>query len=164
MATSVSFAAGPYLSAALLCEKVLVEQDGGKSAIRIIDRVTRTASGPSPPKVMEPFDYEVKLLIRLKSGQARGPYPLRVSLVKPSGEIAGPLQETIYFEDEDDRGVDVIGNIMIKFDREGIYWFDIYLKEVLLTRIPFRVIYVPQVKQIHEPSASLGPAREFPTG
>lgn len=38
---------GPFLSAALLCEKVLVEQDGIKSAIRIIDRVTHAVLGPT---------------------------------------------------------------------------------------------------------------------
>ena len=47
MATNIPFDQGPYLSAALLCEKVLEEKDGVKSAIRIIDRVTRTVTGPS---------------------------------------------------------------------------------------------------------------------
>jgi hypothetical protein len=34
---------GPHLQSALLCERVLVEQDGVKSAIRNVDRFTRTA-------------------------------------------------------------------------------------------------------------------------
>ena len=53
------FEQGPYLSAAFFCEKVLVEQDGVKSAIRIVDRVTRTVVHPNPPPEMEPFDYDM---------------------------------------------------------------------------------------------------------
>lgn len=164
MTTTIPFEDGPYLSAAILCEKVLVEQDGVKSAIRIIDRVTHTVVSPTPPARMEPFDYEVTLLIKIKSGWARGAFPLRVILVKPSGESPAPLQQTIYFEGEEDRGVDVIANMRIKFDLTGIYWFEIYLKDVRLTRIPFRVIYMPQVRQIHGPSGSPPPAQDPPTG
>ena len=164
MTTSETFQQGPYLSAALLCEKVLVEQDGAKSAIRIIDRVTHTVVGPSPPEEMEPFDYNLVLLIKLKSGRARGVMPLRVTLAKPSGESPTPMQQNVYFEGEEDRGIDIVGQIRIRFDQTGIYWFKIYLNDVLLTQIPFRVIYMPQVKQIHGPSGGPPPAQEPPSG
>lgn len=140
---------GPYLSAALLCEKVLVEQDGVKSAIRIIDRVTHTVAGPSPPAQMEPFEHEMSLLIKLKSGSARGVYPLRVVFVKPSGESPVPMEQPVNFEGEEDRGVDVIASLKIAFDLTGIYWFEIYLAGNIVTRVPFRVIYLPQVMQMH---------------
>lgn len=65
------FEGGPYLSAAFLCEKVLTEADGVKSAIRIFDRTTHTIAGPAPPTEMQPFDYEFMLFIRFKSGAAR---------------------------------------------------------------------------------------------
>jgi len=61
---------GPFLAAAVICEKILEERDGVKSAIRIVDRVTRTVVGPSPPEEMEPFDWDGALLIKLKSGWA----------------------------------------------------------------------------------------------
>ncbi len=139
------FERGPYLSAALICEKVLTEQDGAKSAIRIIDRVTRTVVGPSLPEQMEPFDYQLAMLVRLKSGWARGPHTLRVNLIKPSGESPPSMEQTLIFEGEEDRGVDVVANLAIKFDLPGIYWFEIYLNEVRLTRVPLRIIYLPQV-------------------
>jgi len=141
------FEQGPYLLAALLCEKVLVEQDGTKSAIRIIDRVTRTVASPSPPEKMEPFEYELTLLIRLKSGGASGTYPLQTILVKPSGERLLTLQESVEFKGEEDSGVDVIATMRIKFGLPGIYWFEIYLRDVCLTRLPLRVVYLAQVKQ-----------------
>lgn len=164
MATKGPSQQGPFLSAALICEKVLEEKDGVKSAVRIIDRVTRTVVGPSPPEEMEPFDYEATLLIRLKSGWARGSYPIRVDLVKPSGESPVPIQHTVYFEGEEDRGVDIVGNMRIRFDQTGIYWFKIYLAETLLTQIPLRVIYMPQVRQIPSPPSGSPPTQEPPSG
>ena len=142
---------GPYLSAAFLCEKVLIEQDGVKSAIRIIDRVIRTVAGLSPPKQMEPFDYSISMLIKLKAGWARGSYPLRITLVKPSGESPPAIQQTVHFEGEEDRGVDIVTNIVLRLEMTGIYWFEVYLEDVLLTRIPFRVVYLPQVSQTRAP-------------
>jgi len=164
MVASIPFEEGPYLSAAFLCEKVLEERDGVKSAIRIIDRVTRTVVGPSPPDTMEPFDYDATLLVRLKSGWARGSYPLRIRLVKPSGASPPPLQQTVYFEGEEDRGIDVVVNMRIKFEITGIYWIEVYLGEVRLTRIPLRVIYMPQVRQMYGPSGGPPPGQEPPSG
>ena len=148
MTTALPFEKGPYLLVACLCEKVLEEKDGVKSAIRIVDRVTHTVVSPTPPDEMEPFDYELTLLIKLKSGYARGPYSLEVRLVKPSGESPVPMTQTVYFEGEEDRGIDVVGHMRIRFDMTGLYWFHIYLGEVRLTQIPLRVIYLPQVRQV----------------
>lgn len=155
---------GPFLSAALICEKVLEEKDGVKSAVRIIDRVTRTVVGPSPPEEMEPFDYEATLLIRFKSGWARGSYSIRLNLVKPSGESPMPSQHTVYFEGEEDRGIDIVAKMVIRFDQTGIYWFKIYLGDALLTQIPLRVIYMPQVRQIPGLPGNSPPAQGPPVG
>lgn len=145
VAQSQPFEKGPYLSAAFLCEKVLTEQDGVKSAIRIIDRVTHTVGSPSPPEQMEPFDYELAMLIRFKSGWARGPHSLQVNLIKPSGESPPPVERELNFEGEEDRGVDLVANLVMRFEVPGIYWFEVYLNNVRLTRIPLRIIYLRQV-------------------
>lgn len=147
METKMSFEEGPFLTAAFLCEKLLEEPGGVKSAIRIIDRVTRTVSGPYIIDKMEPFNFEMTLLIRLKSGWARGPFTLKIVFIKPSGESPPPMIHTIHFEGDEDRGVDIAGNIAVTFDFPGIHWFDVLLNEVRLTRIPFRVVYSPQVIQ-----------------
>ena len=148
---------GPFLSAAFLCEKVLEEKDGVKSAIRIIDRVTHTAVGPKPPKEMPPFPYDITLFLRFKSGWARGSTDLKIETVKPSGESSTPVQQTIFFEGEEDRGVDVVGHLRIKLEMTGIYWFHVYLDEEHLTQIPLRVIYMPQIIQ----ERGQGPSKPF---
>lgn len=145
--SSAPFDQGPYLSAALLCEKLLIERDGVSSAIRIIDRVTHTAVGVSPPEQMEPFDYKLTLVVTLKAGWAHGSRPLRVTLVDPGKEgTRDVLKQTVFFEGGEDRGVSVVSQMVVKFKVEGIYWFEIFLGEKegekLLTRIPLRVIYL----------------------
>ena len=148
MSEGNSFARGPYFLAALLCEKVLNEADGVKSVIRIIDRVTRTVIGPDPPAEMEPFDYDLNLFARFKSGETgRGGYKLKLSVEKPSKEITRVGDQTIFFEGEEDRGVDVIVSVRIKFEMQGIYWFHLYLNDVPLTKVPLRVLYLPQATQ-----------------
>jgi hypothetical protein len=59
---------GPFVTA-LLCERIMEERDGVKSAIRIIDQLNRQAVG-TPPAKMEPFGYFLGLMIRLKAGAA----------------------------------------------------------------------------------------------
>lgn len=139
------FERGPFLSAAFLCEKVLVEQDGVKSAIRIIDRVTHQVAGLNPPQQMQPFTYQMTLFLRFKSGEARGPHSLRITLIKPSGESPAPTQRVIHFEGEDDRGNDIIGNMNLSLDMPGLYWFEVHLDDERITKVPFRVIYVPVI-------------------
>jgi len=93
-----TFSQGPFLQAAFLCEQVLDEKDGVKSAIRIVDRLIRSVSAPEPPEVMEPFDYTTKMLLKFKSGSARGSQPLSIRLEKPSGESLPPDVRDVYFE------------------------------------------------------------------
>lgn len=141
----MAFERGPYLAAAFLCEKVLVEQDGVKSAIRIFDRTTHTLAGPAPPQPMEPFNYELVLFVRFKSGEARGPMQLRMTLIRPSGESPPPMVQQIYFEGEEDRGVDIVGNMRVRVTMPGVHWFLIELDDVVVTRVPWRVIYSPMI-------------------
>ncbi len=139
---------GPFLSAAVLCEKVLTEQDGVKSAIRIIDRINRTAVGENPPAEMESFNYDLVLLLRFKSGWARGVHEVKVQTAKPSGELAEPVINNVLFEGEEDRGVDLVGRVDRGFDQTGIYWFRVYLDDEFITQIPLRITYMPQVRRL----------------
>ena len=150
------FETGPYLQAAMLCEQVLVEQDGVKSAIRIIDRVTRTVAGDSPPANMETWDYDVKLLLKFKSGSARGPMQLTITLNKPNADdLPAPATQTLNFEGDDDRGVDLVSTLKLQIDSPGLYWVDVGLEGHRVTRIPLRVVYNPQI--IRLPPGAAGP-------
>jgi len=132
---------GPYLAAALLCEKVLVEQDGVKTVIRIVDRIIHGIADENPPEVMQPFNYELTLFIVLKNGRAKGSHPLRIVIERPDGDMKTLFQETVFFEGDMDRGCDLICRMMMGFSIEGIYWIKVLFNEKSLTRIPLRIIY-----------------------
>ncbi|MCD6599648.1 MAG: hypothetical protein J7L19_03655 [Dehalococcoidia bacterium] len=147
MRKDMPFKDGPYLEAAFLCEKVLQETNGVKSAIRIIDRLTHSPYVTDTSHDMEAFTYNLTLLLKLKSGWARGNFTLEIKLSKPSGELSTPLQQQLVFEGEEDRGIDLVAGITVNFETTGIYWFEVYLNNICITKIPFRVIYMPRQRR-----------------
>ncbi len=138
---------GPYVSAALLCEKVLIEQDNTPTLVRVIDRlITNTITinignpqGPTPPQPeVEPFN--LTLFISFKSGDARGKSTVKIELEAPNGIKRPPQELPVLFEGED-RGVNLILPFKMKPDMEGLYWFNISLDDEFITRIPLKFIH-----------------------
>lgn len=152
--TSTPNELGPYLSSAIICEKVLQERDGVTSAIRIIDRLTHTIPG-SNIDVMDPFSYQFFLLLGFKSGEALGNYQISIQPIKPEGDVKIPAANyTVNFEPPADRGAGICAVMQITFDVPGLWWFDIYLTELSgpkrirrVTRVPLRIVYLPQQGQ-----------------
>jgi hypothetical protein len=143
---------GPYLQVAAACEKVLQEQDGVLSVIRMIDRFILGAVGPDAPDEMPPLPVNFTLLVVLKSGGARGRYTVHLTIESPSGErMPNELTLPLLLEGEE-RGVNMVIPVGLQVEHEGLYWFDIWLgdprvserAEELLTRVPLRIVYQPQ--------------------
>lgn len=136
----MTFEQGPYVQMAGLCENVIEDKTGALSLIRIIDTITHTAAGPDAPTEMPPVPYPMKMVIMLKSGRARGRHELKIVPELPSGEFKPPLERSIHLEGEE-RGFNNVINMVFTFTMEGLYWFNVYLDESLLTRIPLRIKY-----------------------
>lgn len=129
---------GPYLAAALLCEKVLVEKDEVLSAIRIVDRIIHTARA----EIMPPLNVDLRLLLVFKSGPAHGSRNVTVRLAQPSGRVQQPVMLPIFLEGGDgDRGANLLIEVRFQALEDGLYWFDILLNEELITRVPLRIVY-----------------------
>ncbi len=137
-----TFETGPYLQAALFCERVLEEKDDVKSVIRIIDRMRVQASGTGPPQVMPEFQRDLVAFLIFKSGDARGPVSIKITLTRPSGLTdANPVWHgTVHFEGGS-RGNNLTLRLRISFRDAGPYWFNVYVEDRLATRMPFEVIY-----------------------
>jgi len=71
-----------YVQAAVICEKVLVEQDRVLSAIRIIDKLTALVE----PSRETPVLAVLALLVGIKFGEGPRPNRLLVDVVSPDGE------------------------------------------------------------------------------
>lgn len=131
---------GPYLTAAFICERLLLEQDGVVSAIRLIDRAFFVTGPDGAPLVAE---MPLTLTVMLKSGAARGSYTVRIEVEKPSTERMQMLEAPVFFEGEE-RGANIVLQTAMRPDGPGLYWFDVSFENELLTRIPLRVIYQSQ--------------------
>lgn len=133
---------GPYLNAALLCEKVLIERDGVITAIRLVDRVTVMAvsSGVPVPDVLPPSSVSFHLLIVLKSGIFKGTAPIKLVILTPSGKEIGESSTDAFFEG-DDRGINLVSPLQFQVSEDGLYWISVFCAGELKTRIPLRVVY-----------------------
>lgn len=134
---------GPYLAAAVVCERTLEEKDGVMSFIRIIDRIQITAHGPEVPDKIPTGQVQVMVVVSLKPGKARGRHSLSITAEKPSTERHKTAEIPVLFEGED-RGVNIVARTTLQVDQEGLYWFLIHLDgDQFLTKIPLRIVYQP---------------------
>lgn len=142
----MSTSQGPWVSVATICERVLNESDGVLSLIRVVDRITQTATGTEPPREMPPVDLNAWVVVSLKSDGARGRHTIKLRPEKPSGEQLPSMEMPVLFEGEE-RGAALVLNLRMQLDQEGLYWFDVIHDEAnqkVLSRIPLRIIYQPQ--------------------
>lgn len=131
---------GPYLQMAALCEKVLTEADGVLSFVRVVDRITVSVAGKSAPSQMPVAPVNLILALGFKSGFARGAYRVRVKLVSPSHQEVTTVELPMLLEG-DDRGANLMLQLGLQAQEEGLYWFEIYLLDALVTKVPLRVLY-----------------------
>ncbi len=136
----MTFEQGPYLQAGVICEQVIEDKAGALSLIRIIDTITHTEARPDAPVDMPPVTYPMKMVIMLKSGRARGRHEIKITPELPSGELKNPLTQSVQMEGEE-RGMNHIINMVFTFTIEGLYWFNVYFDDIILTKIPLRIKY-----------------------
>jgi hypothetical protein len=143
---------GPHIITATFCEKVLIEPDGVMSLIRLVDRFTQTATGLEPPAQMPPFvltERDLRMVITLKSDQAKGRSTIKIVAEAPSG-IKTPIGESDVNLPGGNQGVQLNIGVNFAFQHEGVYWFDVLLggphheEDVLITRVPLEVLYQRQ--------------------
>ena len=143
---------GPFISVAAFCENVIEDKQGALSLIRIVDRLTVSAHGPSAPEQMPPTPLNWFLVLTLKSGQARGSVQVRIHPELPSGLKMEPVTFTPYFEGGS-RGCNIVTRMGLVLNEPGVYWFRIYVADTLTTQVPLEVIYsrtvIPGIQPPH---------------
>ena len=131
---------GPYVQVACFCEMTLEDKTGTMSIIRIVDTITTSARGPSPPEDMPAVTHNLKMVLMFKSGMAGGRSTIRVVPRDPDGSTKDPIILTVHFEG-DEKGHNVVANIAYTFSHEGVYWFDVCVEDTKVTSIPIRIKY-----------------------
>jgi len=135
------FEGGPYLKAAVFCDRVIEGKDNVLSLIRVVDRLMTTAAGANPPKDMPTASFQMSVVIMLISGKARGRHDVRIEREAPNGERKKIWEGSVQLEGEN-KGHNLNLGLSETFEYEGVYWYDIFVEDELLTRSPFQVGYV----------------------
>jgi hypothetical protein len=133
---------GPYLNAALLCEKVLEERDGVLSIIRAIDRITITAvsTGAPIPEGVPLGVVAFAFAVVIRSGVFKGTASIKLTIHAPSGNSVGESSLDVFLEG-DDRGVNLVSPMQFSVQEDGLYWIDVTCNNQLFTRVPLRVVF-----------------------
>jgi hypothetical protein len=126
-----------YLSAAMLCEKVLIEKDESLSAIRIVDKVTLQLPPGGLPEGAKPM-VSISLLVSIKSEGDLGEFEIVVNAVRPNSDskrvaaLPGKLSLS-------GSGQNYILNLAIGVEELGLHWFEVLWGEEVLTKIPLTI-------------------------
>lgn len=132
---------GPHVQLAALCETALLEASGVLSLIRVVDRITIGAT-PGAPESMPRTSIHLKAVVALKSDTARGRAMVGLRPQKPSGIYLDTVSSAVLFEGED-RGANIITDLKLEVEEEGLYWFDVLVDDRVITRMPLRIVYAP---------------------
>jgi hypothetical protein len=136
----------PYLAFAFFCERVLHEQDGVLTPIRIVDRllVNHMPASKSPvPTAL----HSITLVVGLKAGNYKGKGKIRIKGAAPSGKSVTrkPIETEVELTGADS-GANFIAILGLSFREVGTYWFDIYFNDRMLARTPLSVsVFSPQM-------------------
>ncbi len=130
----------PFVQVAALCEKILEEQDGVISAIRLVDTFNVSAPPPglspdAPPVV------EVNGLIALKSGDLVGKFTVGLVMENTIGERKSLSPEggwPVVFNGGE-HGIQLKLSFNVGVKNFGLCWFDVLFENEVLTRIPLRI-------------------------
>jgi hypothetical protein len=140
----------PLLKTALICETVIQGADGILSLINIIDRRMITAQGQDVPPEMPPHEWEFNLVLMFVSGIYVGKAKIAVAVQSPDG-LRKPIHASETYFEGGDRGANLIVRMKFTFKTEGQYWFEVYVNDQPVTRVPARVIYNPVTQQLLPP-------------
>lgn len=127
----------PYVSAALICEKVLQEKDESITLVRIADRIQYNIEGPGLPPNIKPM-IAVQGFISLKSGPITGEHTVSIVAENPDGKRKAIWGAAIKLLGKD-QGNNIIINMNLGIDHDGLYWFDVLFDDASLTRIPLTI-------------------------
>ncbi len=141
---------GPFLQVAVLCESVLREVDGRISLIRLVDQLNVAGA----MKEMQPQPVSLHMVVGFKAGMAHGKYTVRIiGRLPQSGSELIAAEQGVYFEGQD-RGVNAVFFLNMLMPEEGVFWFDVLLEGVPVTRVPLRIMYQQLVGPLGFPSAN----------
>ena len=135
----------PHLTMATFCERVLTEQDGVLTAVRLIDTLNVQVLDSDLAKGAKE---RVTLLVGLRSGQFKGTGTLKLVVVNPDGKPSKNASTTPVELLGGQHGANIIVSLAINVSKSGVYWYEIYFNDKLLTRTPLSVSVIEKQSEL----------------
>jgi hypothetical protein len=131
---------GPYLDAALICERVLQDKDGAYSAIRLVNRITFFDLAVESGALIS---LPLAGMVSFKAGDVQGGRELFLYLTNPSGRrepLPGVKHPTRLEFQGGDTGVVMPFPIQLNYEGDGTYWIDVELDGKVRSRMPLTFV------------------------
>ena len=126
----------PLVTAALICDDVIIATDGAPTIVRVVDNVA-VALPPSLPPNSQPA-IQVTAFFAVKAGDLTGDHEFSISVRRPGGKSAASQKWTVRFD-----GAETGGNLKLHVGLPaavfGLYWLDLMWKGEVLSSTPFKV-------------------------
>jgi hypothetical protein len=128
---------GPWVSFAVMCEKHIEDKGGRISLINIVDQVNFT---PAQDSADQPLAIPLRLVaaIGFKGGILKGPADVKLQMIEPSGKLGPSITASVLFQG-DERGTNILTDMNMVLNEEGLYWIEVYVQAQFMTRIPLRL-------------------------
>jgi hypothetical protein len=135
----------PFVAAAFVCEQVIQEKDGVLSAVRIVDTyfILPPPSG-LPPNVKPGISLTV--LVSVKSGDVKGTFQAKFKLRTPQAKTIALGTPKSMVLNGGEHGANWIVKFEMPAEELGLYWFDFYWDDDVLTSIPLKL--APQQRPV----------------
>lgn len=130
---------GPYVTSIIFCERILIEQDGTRTLVRIVDfvseqmNVTPLVDGQHRRSFLEsPFQTGLYLSVSL-SPDKQGSHELSIQFVYDDGSASPPIVQRIEFANATD-GLNIQVRLVSPFPKSGRLWAEVKVDGVLKNR------------------------------
>lgn len=131
---------GPFLAMAVFCERVLQDQDGMLTPVRIVEEL-RIVAPPAAPAEMPVTLVQFTALVGLRAVPV-GKHRIGIRPTGPSGKPAESITVEVESKSaEAHAGVNSIITLAFPAGASGLYWFDIFLDDRQVARMPLMIRY-----------------------
>jgi hypothetical protein len=137
---NVDLSRGPYVQAALLCDRVLQEDNGRVTIVGLLDRVV--ARSKEPQREVPATQVSCHAVVILKTGSNPGGYKLKLLVKSPSNRPLNEFSLDVVLPDTEDKGINIVMPIKFFAKEEGVYWIEVRLGEMErpLTKTSLRLV------------------------
>ena len=124
---------GPFIRMALFCKSFSYDVDGAMTISGIFDQITLA------PLTALPTELALKLVVGAVRGDAViGPVHIGIQWESPDGSRTGRVN--VPFQLPESVPFTFAYNVNVHVGTVGVYWLELTLHDVLLTRIPLPVV------------------------